>query len=801
MAEINLSCKAYKIVYRLLAFQKKYFLIFLFALPAAAVSQQIQINGVVKDFDSNQPIPGASIFIKAINKGTTATDSGKFSITIPINSFELICSASGYKATSKMIYPLDEAHVVIELKKKPPIELPEVVIGSRSEDANVSEIKMSTININVAQLRRTPLVAGEADLIKALTLQNGITTAGEGANGFNVRGGNVDQNLVLLDGAPVFNTAHLLGFYSVVSADAVQNFTLYKGTMPASYGGRLSSLVAIIIKSGNENKVRYNTGIGPISSHVFVDGPLNKKLTFFAGTRIAYPGFMISFLPEYVKKSNAFFYDGTGKINYKINSKNQLSLSLYRSFDSFKFQGDTSYGWQTNITSLNLRSELTKNLVFNLNGNYSGYYSDINGLQPNYQFRLRNDIQQREAKTSLNYRLPGNASLQIGGDFINYNIGPGKLTPAAKTSVINNIGLENEYGTEKSAFFSGRFEINSTCSIETGIRQSNFLYKGPHTIYVYENGQPKSVATLTDSIFYQKNKRIRSYSEWEPRALLKVKINDQTSLKMSYNRAYQFLQIVSNTISVTPVDYWKLCDNQIKPAKTDQYGLGIFRNFENDLIESSVEGFYKKSANLLDYKNGADLSLNPYIDADLLNANGKAYGVEFNITKTKGKYTGQIAYTWSRSFSRDNTTFASEQVNMGNYYPSNSDRPLDLNISGGVKLGKGWEFNCHFTYVSGRPSTYPDGTYIINGTVVTNYSLRNRDRLPDYNRLDISFSCDSRRFAEQKKYTIVNFSIYNVYARKNPYSIYFQQTENGLNSYELSVLGTIIPSVTLYFFF
>ncbi|HEU5053200.1 MAG TPA: TonB-dependent receptor [Hanamia sp.] len=769
-------------------------------MPVAALSQ-IEIAGVVRDFDSQEPIPGASIFIKSLGKGTTATDSGKFNITIPINSYEFTVSASGYKSTSKMVYPLDQSYLVIELKKKPPIELPEVVIGSRSPDANVSEMKMSTVNINVAQLRRTPMVAGEADLIKALTMQNGITSAGEGANGFNVRGGNVDQNLVLLDGAPVFNTAHLLGFYSIVSADAVQNFTLYKGTMPASYGGRLSSLVAINIKQGNENKVRFNTGAGPISSHVFVDGPISKKLTFFAGTRVAYPGFMISFLPENVKNSNAFFYDGTGKVNYKINGKNQLSLSLYRSFDSFKFPGDTSYGWQTNIASLNLRSELTKKLIFNLNGNYSKYLSDINGLQRNYEFKLQNDIRHTEAKPSLSYRLPDDNTVELGADFINYNIGPGKLKPSDKRSVINDIRLESEYGTETSAFFSGRFKINNLFSIEAGIRQSNFFYKGPHTIYVYENGQPQSVATLTDSIFYQKNKTIQSYGAWAPRALLKIQVDDQTSFKMSYNRLYQYLQMISNTISVTPVDYWKLCDNQIKPARTDQYGFGIFRNFDNDIIESSVEGFYKTSINLLDYKNGADLSLNPYLDAALLHANGKAYGIEFNIAKTKGKYTGQVAYTWSRSFWQDVTQFPNEIVNNRSYYPSNSDRPFDLNISAGVKLGKGWDFNCDFTYVSGRTATYPDGTYIINGTIVTNYSLRNKDRLPDYNRLDISFSHDSRRYGQQKKYTIFNFSIYNVYARRNPYSVYFQRSDHGLNSYELSVLGTIIPSITLYFFF
>jgi len=773
----------------------------LFILPFSGFSQLVELKGIVKDFDTKLPIPGATIFIKKINTGAITTDSGKFSIMLPIDSYDLICSSFGYQSASKTIYILDEQYVSIEIKKKPPTELPEVVVESRKRDANISELKMSTTNINVAQLRKSPLIAGEADLIKALSAQSGVSTIGEGANGFNVRGGNVDQNLVLLDGAPIFNTAHLLGFYSVVSVDAVQNFTLYKGAIPASFGGRLSSLAAISIKPGNEEKIRYNTGISPISAHIFADGPINNKLTFFAGARVAYPRMMISLFPGSVSNSNAFFYDGTGKINYKINNKNRLSLSLYRSFDNFKFSGDTSYSWQTNIVSLNFRSELAKKIVFNLNSNYSSYISDINGLQTNYQFRLRNNILQQEAKAGISYQLTDNNYMELGGDFIKYSVNPGSLAPTATASIINNINLESEHGNEVSAYFLDRFEINNIISFEAGIRQSNFIYKGPHMVYIYENGQPQSQATLTDSTFYQKGKTIQSFSGWEPRALLKINLNDEASIKMNYNKTYQYLQIVSNTISITPVDYWKLSDKQIKPAMTNQFGLGIFRNFHNNVFETSVEGFYKKSSHLLDYKNGADLSLNPYIDADLLDANGKAYGIEFNIKKTKGKYTGQIAYTWSRSFLQDITPFASEKVNKGLYYPSNFDRPVNLNISGNMKLGKGWDMNCNFIFLSGRPATYPDGTYIINGSVVTNYSLRNEDRLPDYNRLDISFSHDSRRFAEQKKYTILNFSIYNVYARKNPYSVYFQRDAYGLNSYELSVLGTIIPSITLYYFF
>lgn len=785
-------------------FKSEFFLfsaitILCFSFPA--LSQQVQLNGEVRDYDSKEPIAGVTIEVKSTKKGTTTNELGKFSLTLPIDTYDLLCSSSGYQTVIKTVYLLDEKYVLIELKKRPPSELPEVVVETRKKDANISEAKMSTISINIAQLRKTPMVFGEADIIKAITLQSGVTTVGEGAGGFNVRGGNSDQNLVLLDGAPLFNTSHLLGFYSVISPDAVQNFTLYKGTIPASFGGRLSSLAAINVKPGNEQKIRYNTGISPISAHVFADGPVNNKLTFLGGFRIAYPRVMMNLFPGSIQNSNAFFYDGTGKLNYKIDNKNRVSISLYRSFDNFKFTGDTSYAWQTNIASLNYRSEISKKLVFNFNANYSYYVSDIKGAQTNYQFRLRNTIQHEQAKANFAYQLADNNHLEAGGDFINYIVNPGDLRPTGATSIINHISLQNEYGDEIAAYIMDKYDINSLISFEAGLRHSTFLYRGSHFIYHYAGGIPQSPETITDSVSYGKGKTIQSYSGWEPRVLLKVAFDDQTSLKLSYDRTYQYLQLISNTISITPVDYWKLSDPEIKPAIGDQYAAGIYRNFSNNLFETSVEGFYKKSQNLLDYKNGANLSMNQYIDADLLEAKGKSYGLEFNIKKNKGKFTGQIAYTWSRSFIADITTFASEQVNGGSYYPSNYDRPSSLSVQGGVKLGNGWDFNCNFVYVSGRPATYPDGTYVINNTVVTNYSLRNADRLPDYNRLDISFSHDSRRSAEQKKYTIFNFSIYNVYARKNPYSVYFQRDESGLNSYELSVLGTIIPSITLYYFF
>ena len=775
--------------------------LFLFMISPRVFGQQEELQGDVRDFDNKEPIKGATLLIKKTTRSTISNEQGKFSILLPVNSYEITCTAIGFQSSTKMAYLLDSRYILFELKKQPPTELSEVVVESRRKDANVADGRMSTVNINVAQLRKVPMVFGEADIIRALTLQAGITTVGEGASGYNVRGGSVDQNLMLLDGAPIFNVSHLLGFYSAISSDAVQSLNLYKGSIPASYGGRLSSLASISMKTGNEQHIRFNTGVGPVSAHVFADGPLSEKLTFLAGFRVAYPKMMLSAFPGKVGNSNAFFYDGTMKLSYHVNQNNRVTLSLYRSYDEYKFQGDTAYAWGSNMASLNWRSDLSKKVFFRLNANSSYFRSDINGSEPDYQFQLRNSILHRQVKGSFGIQLWEGNNLEAGSDFVNYGINPGLLKPASSGSSIKNIALQTEHGNEISLFALDRMEVNDFISFELGIRHSSFSYRGPHTIYEYAEGKPRSQLTITDSISYDKGKTIKTYDGWEPRLSLKIGLGKKTSLKFSYDKSYQYLQLISNTIAITPVDYWKLSDVQIKPALGNQFAAGLFRNFKDDVFETSIEGFYKTTEHLLDYKNGAFLSMNPYLDADLLEAQGRSYGLEVNVRKTKGKIYGQFAYTWSRSFIRDVTSFAVERVNGGEYYPSNYDRPSNLSITGGFRFGHGWDLNSNFVYVSGRPATYPAATYVINNTVVTDYTLRNGGRLSSYNRLDISFSHDSRRFPDQKRYTILNFSVYNVYARKNPYSIFFQRDGNMLNAYQLSILGTIVPSVTLYYFF
>jgi hypothetical protein len=766
-----------------------------------AVSQKTEFKGKVIDFETRAPMPGVSVFIPLIHKGTVTDKEGVFSFLLGVDAYDIVLSYTGYKTHTQPIYVLDTNYIVVEMRRKPPDELAEVIVESRKKDANVSDARMSTININPALLKKTPLVLGEADILKALTLQTGITTIGEGAGGFSVRGGFADQNLVLIDGAPLFNTSHLLGFYSTLSPEAIQDFTIYKGAIPASYGGRLSSLVALNVRPGNENRVNTMVSINPISLHFFAEGPLiNKKLTFSVGGRIADPTYLMNQIST-LNGNSAFYYDAVAKLAYHFDAHNQVSVTFYRSYDQYKFQGDTSYAWQTNILTLNGRSDVSKKLSFYYNANSTSYASDINGLQPNYEFRLRNTIQTLEGKGSLHFQAEDRIYFEGGYDYIHYSVNPGELTPANPGSSINPMNLQNELGDESAAYLLGRFDITKTLSFEAGIRHSIFLNKGPQTIYEYAPGMPASKETIIDSTVYPKGATVQRYQGWEPRLMLKIGLNESTSIKMSYSRTNQYLQLISNTVAITPVDYWKLADPLVKPALADQVAAGVFKNFRDNAIETSIEGFYKTMQNLVDYKNGAQLSMNPYLDADLLSASGKSYGVEFNVRKQKGKTYWQLAYTWSRSLIRDNTSFAIDQVNGGAYYPSEYDRPFNLALTGGTQIGQGWTFGWTFVYITGRPDTYPDGTYVINNSIVANYSTRNADRLPDYNRLDISFTHDSRKTADQKKYTIINFSLYNVYARRNPYSIYFQNTDGVLNAYELSVLGTIVPSITLTFYF
>jgi len=781
-----------------------YTTVFFLLISLQSIGQtNFKAEGRVVDFDTKQPLKNVSVIVRLTKAGTVTNDSGYFSLLVRSPELTIVISFIGYVHITRELNLLEDSRpFTIELKKKANEQLDEVVVNAYKDNSKVKTTEMNVVKVNPELIKRTPLLFGEADIIKALVLQPGVTTTGEGAGGFNVRGGNADQNLVLVDGLPLFNTSHLLGFYASVSPDAVQDVTLYKGGMPAEYGGRLSSLLNMKIKSGNNNEMQYTGGVGPVSARFFLNGPLVKnKLTFTTGFRAAYPDLILNQLSDKFGSSRAFFYDGIVKAEYTINGKNKISLTGYRSYDKFRFDTATAYDWQTNLAALNYISTPGVRLSFKLNAGYSQFISDINGLQKDYNFTLRSSIAQKQAKASLGYSINDRNKIELGADYILYNISPGTQTPASAGSNINAITIQHEQGREMAFFISDVIELTDHISLQTGLRFTQYDYTGAKKVYEYQPGLPLSKETIRDTVSYPKNKSIQRYAGLEPRITLKIGFTDNVSFKLSYNRGQQFLHLISNTTAISPVDFWKLSDRYINRQIGDQYAAGFFKNINNSKYELSFEAYYKTAKNTVQYKDGAQLLLNPYIESALLNARGRAYGIECSFIKNTGKLTGQVNYTYSKSQIKVITGFPSEQVNDGAYYPSDIDRPHNLAIIGKIKLGRGWSFNSNFIYTSGRPATYPDGTYVYNGTIVTNYSKRNLDRLPAYHRLDIGFVWISKRYPEQRKYSIWNISFYNIYAHQNAYSIYFKRDQDRLLSYRLSVIGGIIPSITWNFNF
>lgn len=769
--------------------------------PAISAQTVYTLSGRIEDFNSREGLKSATIRCKTISQTVIANDSGLFVFKLIGGKYDFVASFSGYVTRAFSVELFEDKRFTIDLKKKPSSELDEVIVNARNQPNRVRETQIGTLKLNAEQIKRLPMALGEPDILRALTQKAGVSSTGDGAGGFHVRGGNPDQNLVLLDGAPLFNTSHLLGFYSTVSPDAIQDLTLYKGTMPSTFGGRLSSLLNIKVRPGNKTQMRYSGGLSPVSGRLFIDGPLgsSNKWQMTAGARVAFPNLALSLFPKTLKESRAFFYDGLFKLQFLPDDKNSFSLTAYRSFDRFRFDSTTAYRWLSNAAVLQHQYKTGNGWQWNNSLLYSEFSSVLEGLRTDYGSELESRISQKEIKTALRKTVNDNLNWEAGLSAVLYSISPGSEKPSNAQSQIVARTVEAERGRELAAFLSSDYSLSERISLQAGLRFVQYSYLGPQKVYTYAEGLPRTKESITDSVSISKGKSIQSYSGAEPRLLLKIGLSDHLAVKLGYHSGQQFLHLITNTVAISPVDFWKLSDGFLPQQKGTQYSGGIFYN--KDGWEYSLEGFYKRSRNLVEYKNGATLLLNPIIETVLLKAEAYAYGGELEMARTIGRLTGQLNYTWSRTFTRVLTPFAIERVNDGDYFPSNIDRPHNLNLQLKVKMQKGWSFYTQWAYQSGRPATYPDGNYVINNTIVNNYSLRNQDRLPDYHRLDISFSCVTRRYENQKRYSVWNFSFYNVYGRANAFSVFFRREGLSLDAYRLSVIGSIVPSMSWNYYF
>ncbi|GAB3249834.1 TonB-dependent receptor [Larkinella harenae] len=789
--------------------------------PAARrTNGQTTVSGYIKDAANGEGLIGVSVFVKETGSGVTTNSYGFYSLTLPAGTYNLVYSYVGFSKQNRTIDLTGEnVRLNIELQEEGR-DLQEVTVSTKREDDNVKSVAMSVNTVEMKTIQKMPALLGEVDVIRSIQLLPGVSTVGEGATGFNVRGGNVDQNLVLLDEAPVYNSSHLFGFFSVFNPDAVKDVKLIKGGIPALYGGRISSILDVRMKEGNSKRTTVSGGIGLIFSRLTLEQPLFKdkegqaRGSFIIAGRRSYADVLAKpFLTGDLKGSRFYFYDLTAKANYRINDKNTLYASGYLGRDVFG--ADFGFNWGNTTTSLRWNHVFSDKLFLNTTAFYSNYDylldSDLKRKNTKDFFNWKSGIVNYSLKPDFTLFLKNN-TLTFGGQAIIYDFRPGEAN-AASGGEVRSFGLENKYAVESALYIGNEQQLSPRVQLQYGLRYSFYNYIGPGEAYEFQTDVPPNQRRFpVRTIEYDRNETIQTYGNWEPRFSAKYELSETSSLKMSYNRLAQYLHLISNTTASTPLDVWTPSTNNIKPQIADQVAAGYFRNFgrTGTEFEASVEVYYKWLQNQVDYIDGADLLLNKYLEGDLLNGKGRAYGAEFYVKKNRGDLTGWLSYTLAK------TERFVEGINNDRWFPTRFDKRHTLNAVALYDLNKRWSFSATFALASGTPATFPTNGFLFQNRLVGVVNGRNNYRIPPYHRLDLSATLENRKKRpEQKWESNWVFSVYNAYARKNPFSVFFRQAEdrrtvvmNGesvqiptAEGIRYSVFATVIPSVTYNFKF
>jgi hypothetical protein len=780
------------------------FLLFLGSFTTFA-QEKFTISGTISEADTGETLIGVNVIIPSLQTGTVTNQYGYYSITLPKGDYEIVYSSIGF-ASQKIQISLSE-NIKKDLELATDTEsLDEVVIETDNERLDVRSSQMSANTLSTTTIKKIPVVLGEVDVIKAITLLPGVTSAGEGASGFNVRGGAADQNLILLDEATLYNSSHLFGFFSVFNPDAIKDLTLYKGGIPARYGGRISSVLDIYQKDGNKRKYHASGGIGLVASRLLLEGPIKKdEASFLIGGRSSYAHL---FLPLFDNDNVAYFYDLNAKLSYNLNDNNRLYLSGYFGRDVFEISD--SFANSFGNTTLNLRwNHLFSDKLFsNLSLIYSDYYY---GLELKFvEFDFDSGIRNFNLKYDFSHYISNNVDLRYGINSIYYKFNPGDVTPTTEDSGINPFKLTDKYAWENAAYVDAEIDLSDKISLQAGLRLSTFNRLGQDQLFLYENDNPiiynpsldiYQKATPIDTVSFSRSETIKSFANLEPRFAISYLLNDDSSIKASYNRMTQYIHLISNTTSPTPFDIYAPSGKYIEPQLGDQVALGYFRNFKNYSLE--VETFYKKVKNRLDYVDDADLIANDAVEQILLKSEARAYGLEMLFKKNTGKLQGWIAYTLSKSEQRTPGRTAIESgINNGEWYNSAWDKTHDISVTGQYELTNKWSFGANFIFQTGIPTTYPEGQYEYNGVVVPVYEARNSSRLSAFHRMDLSATWTPKPESTKRWKGEWVFSIYNAYNRKNAASVSFRENTdiNQNEAVRLSIFG-IIPSVTYNFKF
>ena len=766
-------------------------LLYLIFFPILASAQNVTIIGNIKDGENGEDLIGAIVTVKEQpTKGTVSNAYGFYSLTLAKGSYTLVYQYAGYKKEERAVNL--EKNTTINISIAPTAQkLEEVVVTTERADKNVSQVQMSVFKLDPKQIESVPVLFGEKDIIKTLQLTPGVKAAGEGNTGLYVRGGAADQNLILLDEAPVYNAAHMLGFFSVFNSDALKDVTLYKGGIPSEFGGRASSVIDVKMRDGNNKKFNTSGGIGIIASRLTLEGPIVKdKGSFIISGRRTYADLFLKLSDDdRLKKSRLYFYDLNAKANYQLGQKDRIFLSGYFGRDVFGFSNVFGFDWGNSTATIRWNHIYGSKIFSNTSLIFSNYNYRIKLGFDGEDITIKSAIRDWNLKQDYSYTLNPDNNIKFGWNLIHHKFKPGQIT-VGPFSNFNNAALTGRKAVEVGLYAQNDMKLTEKLGLQYGVRYSGFNFMGAAKVYTFDgDGNKTSVKN------YKDGESIKYYGGLEPRLAAKYELNKVSSVKAAYNRMYQYLHLLSNTTTSSPTDLWVPSSNNVKPQISDQVSAGYFRNFKDNQYELSVETYYKLMQNQIDYRNGADLVFNEEVEGELVYGKGKAYGLEFLVRKQTGRLTGWVSYTLSRSLRQFGA------INNGKEYPARQDRIHDIAIVGMYDVSPKVKLSANWIYYTGSAVTFPSGKYELNGMQVPYYTERNGYRMPDYHRLDIGLTYVTKKTAKTERSW--NFSLYNAYGRENAYTINFQQNEDNPQQTEAVQVALFrwIPSITYNFKF
>lgn len=760
----------------------------------------MSVNGKVINSEDRTPIINGTIYIEETESGVVTNDQGDFQIELKKGTYTF--KVKSVESAEKIMKVIVYSDGFLNIELEPQLYLLDEFVVSTDRNHNVRGTQMGFEKIDTKKVKEIPVVLGERDIIKVALLLPGVQSVGEGTSGFNVRGSPADQNLFYINKVPVYNTSHLFGFFSSFSADAISDFSLLKSNIPSEYGGRLSSIFDIHARDGNMNNFSLRGGISPVTASMLVETPIVKdKASIMISARSTYSNWLLTLVDDpTIRNSEAYFGDAIANLTFRPNAKNEIRVFGYYSYDDANIAQLTKHKYQNAGGSVNWHHSFKRKHSFDLSYTSAKYSFENNNLEYDFAaYTQTYDLNHNEFKANFHLRPNEDHTINFGINSTFYLVEKGDFLPYNEASLIEPVSFEPEQGIETGFFIGDNWVITPDLELIAGLRYNYYTYLGPKTVYSYIPGYPKEVEYITDTSYYGKNERIANYGGLDYRVALKYLLNENWSVKGSYNRLHQNIFMLSNTIAISPSDVWKLSDSHIKPMVGDQYSLGFYTNLLGGFFELSVEGYYKHVKNLVEYKDGADLVINEIPETEIVQGNLDAYGIEFMIRKPDGKLNGWVNYTYSRAEVLVDNPNTGEQNNFGIRYPANYDKPHAFNLVTNYRLSKRLSFSGNIVYSTGRPITYPTAIYYQDGMEITNYSLRNEYRLPDYFRVDISMNLEGNLKKKKLIHGSWSVSVYNLTGRKNAYSVYFKSDNGIIKGYRLSIFGVPIFSISYNF--